>query len=160
MGSEEDQASRASLHRPHVLILSDDTGLSSFLSEGLVLGGFWTSVIASGIQALEVFRLRSFDLVLLDATLSGLGAAELLRRLRSPDETGCPRVGVPIIVVAGGFDEIDPQDAVAAGADGTLFPPIELDDLIPTLFRVVDEWRSAHPDRPWADEVAQRRGDQ
>lgn len=152
-----ESTARSALRRPHILVLSDDTGLSAFLSEGLVLGGFWTSVIASGIQALEVFRLRGFDLVLLDAALSGLGALELLRRLRSPDESGAPRIDIPILVVAGGLDEIDPHDAAAAGADGTIFPPIELEELIPTLFRVVDTWRAAHPDRPWADEVAQRR---
>ena len=54
---------RQSNERPHVLIVSDDPDLAEFLVEGLPLGGFWTSAIANGLQALEVFRLRQFDLI-------------------------------------------------------------------------------------------------
>ncbi|MEZ4624469.1 MAG: hypothetical protein R2843_06700 [Thermomicrobiales bacterium] len=57
--------------RPHVLIVSDDQGLAEFLSEGLTIAGFWTSVIASALQTLEVFRLRTFDLIIVDAALDG-----------------------------------------------------------------------------------------
>ena len=160
MNPDDNSSGNITHHRPHILILSDDAGLSSFLSEGLVLGGFWTSVIASGIQALEVFRLRSFDLVMLDATLSGMGAIELIRRLRSPDSTGQPRVDIPLLVVAGGFEEIDARKAAESGADGTIYPPIDLEDLVPTLFGAVERWRAAHPDRAWADEAAQRKSDQ
>jgi DNA-binding response OmpR family regulator len=145
--------------RPHVLILSDDADLGSFLSEGLVLGGFWTSVIASGIQAMEVFRLRGFDLVLIDAMLSGMGAIEVIRRLRSAGGEDQPRTDVPILVITGGEGEMDPAEAAAAGADGLLLPPIELEDLIPELFGMVRSWRAAHPGRPWADEAAQARPD-
>ena len=62
------------LQRPHVLIVSDDPELTAFLGEGLVYAGFWTSAIASAVQALEVFRLRSFDVLVLDAALGGIGA--------------------------------------------------------------------------------------
>lgn len=148
---------RAATARPHVLILSDDEDLSGFLSEGLTLGGFWTSIIASGIQALEVFRLRGFDLVLVDATLSGLGPLDVIRRLRLPTVAGTPRTDVPILVIAGSETEMTAETATETGADGILYPPIELDVLIPALFRVVDEWRAANPGRPWADETAQGR---
>lgn len=148
---------RSATARPHVLILGDDQDLTTFLSEGLTIGGFWTSVIASGIQALEVFRLRTFDLVIVDATLKGLGALEVIRRLRLPGAEDAPRTDIPILVIAADFDEIDPEEAVTAGANGLLLPPIELDDLVPALFRIVDDWRRAHPDRPWADQLAQQR---
>jgi CheY-like chemotaxis protein len=146
---------RSATERPHVLIVGDDQDLSGFLSEALTVGGFWTSVIASGIQALEVFRLRTFDLVLVDAALKGLGALEVIRRLRLPGAEDAPRTDIPILVIAGGLDEIDAQDVAKVGADGLLLPPIEIEVLIPALFRIVDEWRASHPDRPWADQAAQ-----
>lgn len=152
------QRKRSAAERPHVLIIGDDTDLSGFLSEGLTIGGFWTSVIASGIQALEVFRLRSFDLVIVDAALSGLGALEVIRRLRRSDSEG-PRTDVPLLVIAGSLDEIDPSEAHESGADSVLLPPIEIEELIPALFRIVDDWRAAHPDRPWADQAAQAKPD-
>jgi DNA-binding response OmpR family regulator len=153
-----DPENRTEYVRPHILIVSDDPDLSGFLSEGLTLGGFWTSVIASGLQVLDVFRLRTFDLAILDAALKGMGTIEVVRRLRSRQaETGGHIVDIPLLIVAGGMDEIDPEEVVDAGADGLLLPPLELEELVPAIFRIVNEWREEHPDRPWADQAAQRR---
>ena len=69
---------RRTYERPHVLIVTDDPSLSEFLGEGLVMGGFWTSVISHGLQVLEVFRLRSFDLIVVD--LSALHNAPAFAR--------------------------------------------------------------------------------
>ena len=156
--SKSESPKRAEFVRPHVLIVSDDQDLSGFLAEGLTLGGFWTSVIASGLQVLDVFRLRTFDLAILDAALKGMGTIEVVRRLRArvPAE-GEWRVDIPLLVVAGGLDEIDPEEVADAGADGLLLPPLELEALIPALFRTIEEWRRVNPDRPWADQAAQRR---
>lgn len=151
-------SARSALHRPHVLIVSDDLGLRHFLAEGLLLAGFWTSSIASAIQVLEVFRLRSFDLVLIDARLSGMDGAELVRRLRgrSPRAAAvAARTDVPLLLIAGGPDEIDPADAQRAGADRVLTPPLELADLAPLLHDLIARWRADHPDRPFADALAQ-----
>jgi DNA-binding response OmpR family regulator len=63
----------STLQRPHVLIVSDDTGLAGFLGEGLIYAGLWTSTIASAMQVLEVFRLRTFDAMILDAALGHIG---------------------------------------------------------------------------------------
>jgi CheY-like chemotaxis protein len=145
---------RSATERPHVLLVGDDLDLAEFLREGLTIGGFWTSTIASGLQALEVFRLRTFDLVLIDATITGLSAQELIRRLRAPTPEIAPRTDIPLLVIAGDESEVDVEELTAAGADGLLLPPIELDELILALFRIVDGWRAAHPDRPWADQAA------
>ena len=148
--------SRSATERPHVLIVSDDRGLSDFLGEGLVYAGLWTSVIASAIQTLEVFRLRTFDLAIIDAALSGLGAAELVRRLRTTSTDGATRTDIPILLIAGDPGEITRDESIEAGADGLLLPPLELERLALDLFDLVDRWREAHPDRPYADEIAQR----
>ncbi len=158
--SDQSGRKRVDHVRPHALIVTNDEDLRDFLQEGLTLGGFWVSIIASAIQTLEVFRLRSFDLVLIDRGLSGLDALELVRRLRrQPDseaESG-PRTDVPIVLIE---DHAGLEDtAIAAGADTVLAPPLELDTLVPTLHQIVLAWRAQHPDRPWADQVAQLRPD-
>jgi CheY-like chemotaxis protein len=148
--------------RPHVVIVSDDPELQAFLGEGLVYCGLWTSGIASAIQTLEVFRLRTFDLALVDGALGGFGALELIRRLRrTPDGAGPDRaaIDIPIVVIAASPAEIDPAAAAAAGADATIFAPIDLDVLAARLLEIVRDWRTAHPDRPWADAMAQWRPD-
>ncbi|MDP9365432.1 MAG: response regulator [Chloroflexota bacterium] len=145
-------AERGQGQRPHVLIVSDDLGLRLFLGEGLLLAGFWTSAIASALQVLEVFRLRSFDLVLVDAGLAGIGGLELVRRLRGRSgRAGAPRTDVPILLVTDDPATLDPAVAREAGADGVVAAPIELADLAPRLSDVVYAWRAAHPGRPFAD---------
>ncbi len=144
----------SALARPHVLIVTDDPDLSAFLAEGLVYGGFWTSTVASGIQTLEVFRLRTFDLVLLDAALGDLSAIEVVRRLRGRSALSVAenaRADLPILLIAAAEEEVDSLDVAAAGVDGTLVAPLDLDELVPYLHSVVATWRQEHPDRPWAD---------
>ncbi len=144
------------LQRPHVLIVSDDQELSDFLGEGLVYAGLWTSVIAGALQALEVFRLRSFDLLLLDAALGGIGAAELIRRLRGLSDRASSdlRTDIPIVIVAAAESELDTLGDAATVAEGVVLAPIALEDLAPTLQTIVQSWRERHPDRPWADAAA------
>lgn len=148
----------SALGRPHVLVVSDDAELRAFLSEGLLYAGFWTSGIASAIQTLEVFRLRSFDLVLIDAALTGVGATELVRRLRGRSSRAAsagPRTDVPILLVGDDPTVMTDEAATALGADGVLHAPLELEDVAVRLFAVVAGWRHDHPDRPWADAAAQ-----
>jgi CheY-like chemotaxis protein len=146
----------SALQRPHVLIVSDDPELAAFLGEGLVYAGFWTSAIANAVQALEVFRLRTFDVMLLDAALGGIGALELLRRLRgrSNRATSSERTDIPIFVIAESGNELDPEMAERAGADGFFLAPIELEQLALDLGRAVAAWRASHPEREWADDAA------
>ena len=144
------------LQRPHVLIVSDDRELTDFLGEGLVYAGFWTSTIASAMQTLEVFRLRSFDVMVLDAALGGIGALELLLRLRGrSDRAGeAERTDIPILVIAGSEAELDLLHDVRSDADQVILAPIELEELAAELGTLVTSWRSAHPGRRWADEAA------
>ena len=143
------------LQRPHVLIVSDDPELTAFLGEGLVYAGFWTSVIASAVQALEVFRLRSFDVLVLDAALGGIGALELLRRLRGRSDraAAAERTDIPILVIAESSGELDPVQAERAGADHVVLAPTELEQLAADLGAAITAWRAARPGRQWADEA-------
>lgn len=147
----------SALRRPHVLIVSDDRDLVEFLGEGLVYAGFWTSTIANALQALEVFRLRSFDIVLVDAAMGGIGPRELVRRLRgiSDRAAGGARTDVPIVVLAASPDEVDLRHVEASLVDDTIVAPVELAELARRLSLHVESWRAAHPDRRWADDEAQ-----
>jgi DNA-binding response OmpR family regulator len=139
--------------RPHVLIVSDDPSLSDFLSEGLPLGGFWTSVIASGLQALEVFRLRQFDLIVVDMGLQSFEATEFLRRLRGVSDRASlkeARTSAPVILIYPDRD-MARVDAVGLGIAAELHPPLELDEVVRTLHEVFQGWRADHPDSPLAD---------
>ncbi len=144
--------------RPHVLIVTDDQALADFLGEGLMMGGFWTSVISHGLQVLEVFRLRQFDLVVIDRDLGTFDAMELIRRLRglSGLSSGDQRTSAPIVVMASGNPNIEESERGTLGIEAILQAPVELEDVVQSLHRVFGEWRTANPDTPLADDTALR----
>lgn len=146
----------SALERPHVLIVSADPDLTAFLGEGLIYAGFWTSVIADAFQALEVFRLRSFDIILLDAALGGIGALEFVQRLRGRSDraSGEMRSDIPLVLIAADSREIPPGIQQQGDPAATLLAPVELPEIASTLLDTVTTWRRSHPDRAWADAVA------
>jgi len=147
---------RKSNERPHVLVVSDDPDLSGFLAEGLPLGGFWASVIANGLQALEVFRLRQFDLVVVDGDMQSFDATEFLRRLRGLselDRDGLSRTNAPAVLIHASPVRAESMAASLheLGIAAMLVAPLELDDIVRSLHRVFEDWRRDHPDTPLAD---------
>lgn len=145
---------RQTHERPHVLVVSDDGSLVDFLSEGLPLGGFWVSVIASGLQALEVFRLRRFDIVLVDAGLQSFNPAELVRRLRGKSTRTTdhePRTTAPLVVVTEGDAPFTDDERADLQVVDVLQAPLELDEVARRLHAVFADWRQANPDVPLAD---------
>jgi DNA-binding response OmpR family regulator len=134
--------SDSALERPHLAIVSDDLSLSHFLSEGLLYEGFWTSAIGSGLQFLEVLRLRSFDAVLLDAGLGDISVVEVIRRMRGTSdraEQGAPRSEMPAIVIVGYPGEIARSEVFDAGGQELLEPPLEIVDVANIVRSALDQ---------------------
>ena len=122
------------------------------------MAGCWVSVVASSLQVLEVFRLRTFELIALDVALGGLGASELVRRLRLVDEdTGMPRSDVPIMLIAEQEREIEAAGIDTSSVHGIALAPIEIEGLALEIYAIVRGWRERHPGRPWSDDAAQAR---
>jgi DNA-binding response OmpR family regulator len=140
--------------RPHVLIVCDEPSLSEFLAEGLPHGGFWTSVIASGLQAIEVFRLRQFDIVVIYAGLTSFSWIELVRRLRGVSTRvaqGDVRTTAPIVLVSDQAVSVDEAERKALGVEAIQVAPLELDEVVRTLHSTFELWQGHHPDLPLAD---------
>lgn len=141
--------------RPHVLIVTDDPDLATFLNEGLPLGGFWTTVISSGLQVLEVFRLRQFDLIIVDHGLRSFDAEELMLRLRGAStriREQAPRTAAPVVVISVDPVELSDDSRQAMGISRMLHAPIDLEDLVPELHAVFEEWREVYPTVPLSDD--------
>jgi DNA-binding response OmpR family regulator len=134
--------SDSALERPHLAIVSDDLSLSHFLTEGLVYEGFWTSAIGSGLQFLEVLRLRSFDAVILDAGLGDIAVDEVLRRMRGMSDrvaADAPRSSMPAMVVTGFPGEVDLTSVERAGGKGVHDPPYEIDEVPAAITALLDQ---------------------
>ena len=65
-----------------ILIVEDNPRMQETLSTVLRLKGFQTLTAYNGVEALEVLRLRTPDLMLLDLMMPVMGGLELLKVLR------------------------------------------------------------------------------
>lgn len=147
-------AARKHSERPHVLIICDDPSLAQFLNEGLPLGGFWTTVIASGLQALEVFRLRRFDVIAIDWDLRSFNAHELIRRLRGISNLTAQtaaRTNAPIAVISEHPVDLDADEVNRLEINRMLHAPLELDDVVAELHAMYEEWRERYPSESLSD---------
>ncbi|CAN5649374.1 hypothetical protein BH23CHL5_BH23CHL5_16530 [soil metagenome] len=121
---------------PEILVISADISLTRFLTEGLGQSGFWVSAVRSGLQALEVFRLRSFDAIVLDAAIADLALNELIARLHDPvaiDGIGRLSLETPVVLVAGMPSELDDYDLTGLSIAKILVAPFDLEELASEL---------------------------
>ncbi len=66
-----------------ILVVDDEEGVRSFVAESLEIDGHQVEEAASGPQALERLRARSFELVLTDLRMPGMDGLELLRQVQA-----------------------------------------------------------------------------
>jgi DNA-binding response OmpR family regulator len=99
-----------------ILLVEDDPALLTILQASLSYGGFAADSVASGSEAIELFKSRPFDAVLVDLGLPDLDGAQVLRTLRAESD-------VPILVVSGRLGERDKIEALDQGADDYIAKP-------------------------------------
>jgi signal transduction histidine kinase/ActR/RegA family two-component response regulator len=95
------------------------------------------TLVDSGPAALEQLERETPDLILLDIFMPGMDGYETLRRIRR-------RAGdrPPVVAVTASVGETDRERVVAAGFDGFIAKPIEVERLTEVLARLLDlQWR-------------------
>lgn len=95
--------------------------------------GFELFPAASAAEALSFIGGQEFDLYLLEYKLLDLGGIELCRRIRQI------KGRAPILFYTGMARSADRSAALAAGANEYLIKPNDLDRLIPTMRRLINE---------------------
>ena len=109
--------------RATVLVVEDDNALRQFLCTALA-DEFDVTGAVSGEEAVQLARRLRPDVVLLDVMLPGLSGLDVVRELRADAELR----DTPVLVMTA-FSEIEPGDAVEAGADRFLTKPFDLQEL-------------------------------
>ncbi|MDH5353923.1 MAG: response regulator [Gammaproteobacteria bacterium] len=114
-----------------ILVVDDDVDSGQSITEMLESKGFQAELALSGEKALELLQTGSFNLVILDLIMPGLGGVGTLETLR--------KLGLKIkVVILTGHTFGNEIDAVKAiGVDKILRKPVnpsELFDTIENLF--------------------------
>jgi DNA-binding response OmpR family regulator len=110
---------------PHLLVVEDDSELSTSLELYLESEGYQVTLVETGEAGQEeVTRLPGYDLIVLDAKLPDRNGFEVLRRAR---EDG---VRTPVLMLTGLGDHEHKMRGFQVGADDYLTKPFETEELV------------------------------
>jgi DNA-binding response OmpR family regulator len=109
---------------PSILLVEDEPGIVDFLKRGLEAEGFVVQAALNGLEGEQRARRESFDMVVLDLMLPGLGGMELLAKLRDV------KPELPVIVLTARAEIEDRVAGLDAGAVDYLVKPFSLAELL------------------------------
>ncbi len=111
------------------ILLVEDTPINQTLETILLQRmGYEVSIANNGIEAIEAFSTREFDLILMDIhmpEMGGVEAAEIIRTLEKNQQLQ----RTPIIAVTANALKGDKERYLAAGMDGYVSKPIAVNAL-------------------------------
>jgi two-component system copper resistance phosphate regulon response regulator CusR len=107
-----------------ILLVEDETKVSSFVARGLTAERFAVDVAADGQSGLELATTYAYDLIILDLMLPKLDGTQVLRRVRSQNST------VPVLILTARDAVADKVGNFEAGADDYLTKPFAFAELI------------------------------
>lgn len=107
----------------HILLVDDDTELTSLLSDILTLEGFTVSEANNGIEGLEAVNNNDIDLILLDFMMPKMNGMDMLKQLRLQWQT-------PVLMLTAKGDEVDRVIGLELGADDYLPKPFSDRELL------------------------------
>jgi CheY-like chemotaxis protein len=128
MNSSLDQNPSADL-----ILVVDDIADNSFLLQTILESeGYIVEVADSGRTALDKIAVNPPDLVLLDVMMPGMNGFEVTKRIRQNPDLPF----IPIILVTG-YSEPTPASGFEVGADGFIRKPIDFDDLLNQIHKIL-----------------------
>ena len=131
----------ASKERPRLLVVDDDSGITSTFEAILRSEGYDVVTAQDGREALELVRQVPFDLVLLDLLLPGIDGLTLLQHIRDI------RPSVRVVILCADVDAEGTIEAFRLGAVDVLLKPPDVDKLLRFLDQLTrpreDEQRRA-----------------
>ncbi|MEW5918422.1 MAG: PAS domain S-box protein, partial [Gemmatimonadota bacterium] len=108
-----------------VLVVDDEPAIRTAVARYLTSLGHLVEIAASGREALERLRSRSFDLILLDLRMPDMAGDALYRELIARDAALAGR----IVFITGGDAAEDTQSFLEASGRPVIGKPFSLDDL-------------------------------
>ncbi|WP_204105277.1 MULTISPECIES: response regulator transcription factor [Spirulina sp. CCY15215] len=109
-----------------LLIVEDDREIGQLVQDTLTREGFQCLLATDGLQALDVFREKQPDLIILDIMLPGLDGLEVCTRIRQKEGLKDPYI---LMLTAKG-EEIDRVIGLSTGADDYLVKPFSPRELV------------------------------
>ena len=122
------------------ILLTEDNELNAEIAEE-ILGeaGFEVERAEDGAVCIEMLKKAQpgyYDLILMDIQMPNMNGYEATRAIRRMDDPA--KAGIPIYAMTANAFEEDKRDALAAGMNGHIAKPIEIDKLLNTLAEILN----------------------
>ncbi len=119
------------------LVVDDETNLREGLAELIASEGFRVTQASDGEEAIGLLRRTSeLDVIFLDVRMPKLGGLEVLRIIQEEKLTSAP-----VIVISAFGDSSKMIEAMRLGAYDYITKPLDLDEVVATLHRAVEQRR-------------------
>lgn len=124
-----------------ILVVDDEPQIRRSLQVNLERSGYAVETVESGEGALNSFRNRRPDVVILDLIMPGMGGVAVVRRIRESST-------VPIIVLSAMGEESRKVEALELGADDYMTKPFGMDELLARMRSLLRRAAGAHSSQP------------
>ncbi|UCG66380.1 MAG: response regulator [Deltaproteobacteria bacterium] len=114
-----------------ILIVDDEKAIRDILSNTLVCWGYQVAVASSGIEALNLFLRRSFDLVLTDLNMPGIDGWTLAIHVKDKSPN------TPVGLMTAQDKEGVMKKLEGSCVDFALFKPFTLEDIEETVATIL-----------------------
>ena len=118
---------------PRILCVEANSDTCLLLAVMLGLTSFDVTCVSTAAEGLALARSKPFDLYLLDGRFTDGTGAELCERIRSFDPLA------PVVFFSALAEEHNRREAIAAGATEYLIKPNDLEMLVSTVKRLLEE---------------------
>jgi len=119
--------------KERILIVDDEKGIRDFLEIMIKKEGYKTAAAASGEEAIKFFSQGSYDLVISDVRMKGMGGVELLKSIKEIN----PETVVLMITAYASVDTA--IDAMKAGAYDYITKPFNIDEVKHIIRNALDK---------------------
>ena len=106
-----------------ILVVEDEPAIRDAVTYAFEAEGFAVAGARDGAEALDLFALGAYDLVVLDLMLPKLSGTDVCRRLRADS-------AVPIVMLTAKASELDTVVGLEVGADDYVTKPFSMVELV------------------------------
>ncbi|SES26430.1 response regulator transcription factor [Psychrobacillus sp. OK032] len=114
-----------------ILLVEDEVKILRLLEIELEYEGYQLGKATNGVDALEAYLSRQWDLILLDVMLPGMSGIELLRRIRLKDSF------IPVILLTAKDSIEDKVSGLDLGANDYITKPFRMEELLARIRAVL-----------------------
>lgn len=123
-------------NKGHILIAEDDQEIAMAIKEYLYQNGYMITWGSTGLEALEEFNLKQFDLIIIDIMMPEMDGFTLCKHIRL-------KSNVPIIILSAKDKEMDKVEGLNIGADDYMTKPFSLMELQARVNRHLKRYESS-----------------